>query len=110
MNARVAGLEGFPELRAGYYAACLGCGLLTAWKPGTSEVVGLLESAGNLLILVLSVFLPYYAVLDQVLADQPLAAPFGPEQVTNLLLSGSVLAISFYGNPLLRRGWRPGGL
>jgi len=102
-NVRAAALAGHTGLRAGYYATCLGCAGLLSWKPAWSEAVGLVESSTNLVLLVLSVLAPYYALIEQLAAGNfPAASPITPGLVTNFLISGSVWTALFYSNRLGR--------
>ena len=49
LNLRIAGLEGFPELKAGYYLVIFGCFGLTLWRPAWSTAVGVAEIANFLI-------------------------------------------------------------
>lgn len=96
-NVRAVGLAGHPELRAGYYAACLGCGALSWLRPGWAGAVGLAESSFNLLLLVLSLFLPYLALAEAVSrGETPAHNPITPGLVTNFALCSAVWLALFY--------------
>ena len=50
-----------------------------------------------LLLLVLAVFLPYYALVDSVSEAGVGANPFTPSFVTNFLLASGIWCATFYG-------------
>ena len=52
----------------------------------------------NLLLLVLSVLLPIFTLPTRVAEGADVSVPFGPVQLFNVFLSGSMLVISFYHN------------
>jgi hypothetical protein len=95
-NVRAAGLEGFPGLRLGYYALCLGCFVAAHYRPAWSAAIGIGESSANLTLLVLSVFLSYWALVDSVSETGAGANPFTPEFATNLAIATSVWLVSYY--------------
>ncbi|MGH7546133.1 MAG: hypothetical protein ACREKI_08125 [Gemmatimonadota bacterium] len=105
-NVRVVGLEGYPGWRIAYYLVCFGLGALAWMKPERADLVGLVESGVNLAILIVGTYVAYWGIVDQVLADQPIVNPFTTERIANLILAGSVLSVSYYGNPLVRRASR----
>lgn len=96
-NVRAVGLADFPEWRAGYYVACTAIGALNVLKPAWSAPLGLLESATNILLLALSVMLPYTRLIET-LADggEPQALPFTAAFVTNFLISACVALSQYY--------------
>ena len=97
-NVRAVGLAGHPELRAGYYAACLACGVASFARPAWAGFVGLAESSLNLLVLALSVFLPYYALVERVLdGGTPAGNPLTPGFLANFVLSSAVWLALWYG-------------
>ncbi len=96
-NVRAAGLADWPLLRAAYYVACGGCFCLAHFRPGWALAVGIAESSFNLLLLVLAVFLPYYALIESVSQSGTGANPFTPAFVTNLLIASSAWCLSYYG-------------
>lgn len=100
LNVRVAGLEGHPGWKYAYYALCLVSGVLTIARPHLASMVGLAESAGNLCLLIVGVWLSYYGMVDAILTGQPVTNPFTPERITNLLFSGIVFGVSYHRNPL----------
>ena len=64
---RVAGLDD-PTHRGMYYAAVFGLGLVARTYPTTGPWIGIFESAGNILLLILAVMLPIWdlpAFIDQ---------------------------------------------
>jgi hypothetical protein len=107
-NVRAAALEGEPGLKNLYYLFCIGCGI-TIWRwPGLTRIVGLTEASLNVLVLILGVLLPYYRLIDQLAASEPIVPPvvFGLFDALSFFLAGGVWAISFSlnvektGNPL----------
>ena len=92
---RVAALSS-PGLRYAYYAFSMGCGVATHARPRIAPFVGLFESSINLLMLVLSIMLPIFALTDQVFADEALSLPFTPAMLGNVIISGTVLVASFH--------------
>jgi hypothetical protein len=94
-NVRVAALDGRPALKNSYYAICTAAGVLTYWKPSLSRVVGLAESSINILLLILSFMLPYYALIGNFNGEQT-AMPFTTTRVLNFLISGFMWVKVFY--------------
>ena len=103
-NVRAVGLAEHPEWRALWYAGCLACGLVALVRPGWTSAAGLAESALNLLLLALSVFLPLLAMADRVSQGGMLgASPFGLDFATNLVLSSLVWVTLFHAR--MRPAW-----
>lgn len=87
-----------PGWRLMYYAFATACGVLARRRPHLTPFIGLAESSMNLLLLVLSVLLPIFTLPALVAEGAEVSLPFGPAQLLNVLLSGSMLVISFYRN------------
>jgi hypothetical protein len=108
-NVRAVGLAGHPELRAGWYLLCLGCAALALLRPGWAALAGFAESSANLLLLVLSVFLPLLALADQASRGEVIGQnPFTPAFLINFGLASAV-ALWLWPRPaalLARRGAR----
>lgn len=85
-----------PGLRYAYYAFSMGCGVATHTRPRIAPFVGLFESSLNLLMLVLSIMLPIFALSDQAFADEAFSVPFTPAMLGNVVLSGTILIASFH--------------
>lgn len=101
-NIRVAALEPYPVLKYGYYLVCLGCGVLTRAVPHLSAAVALIESSLNVLLLILGAFVPYFRLIEQVVANGTVeTAAMTPALVMNFAISAAIWIISFYRNPLL---------
>lgn len=94
---RVAGLA-TPGWRWAYYAALMVLGLLCRAWPRWAPVVGMAESAANLLLLLLSILLPIWSLPDQVLAGGAVTGVAGGPQIANLALAGSMAIVSFKRN------------
>jgi hypothetical protein len=109
-NVRAVGLADHPEWRAAWYAGCLACGVLSFVRPAWASVLGLLETSANLLLLPLSLFLPYFALANRILDGEVVTEnPITPGFVVNLILAGTVWVVLFYARAGLG-GRRPAGL
>lgn len=96
-NVRAVALDAYPGLRGTYYAVCVGVAVLLHVRPVWSLPVTLVESVLNLSTLMLSVFLPYYALADSVSSGGPAApTPFGGRFLANFMIAGSVATAAFY--------------
>jgi hypothetical protein len=81
--------------RVGYYAAVFLLGVLCLLRPGATPWVGMVESAGNLLILMLGILLPIWS-----LASDPSTVAGGVVGLNgwgaaNALLAGGMLTLAF---------------
>lgn len=85
-----------PGWRLAYYAFALACGLLARRKPEWTPLIGMVESAFNLLLLVLSVLVPIFTLPARIAEGAEVVLPFGPAELGNVVLSGGVLILSFY--------------
>jgi hypothetical protein len=88
LNVRVAGLEGFPQLKAGYYLVIFGCLGLTLWRPAWSTAVGVIESLATMVTLIFSVALRSMIPTGQML-ETGAGFPGVPELV-NFLVAGGI--------------------
>lgn len=98
--------------RLAYYGAAFALGFLCRARPGATPWVGMLESAANLTVLLLSILLPIWSLPDALATGAPLQAGLTPAAGANALLSGLALVASFHRNEaaaLGRRSGRGGG-
>jgi hypothetical protein len=95
LSIRAAFLDNRPMWRFAYYALAFACGLAAARWPRWSGIVALVESGGNIVLLIFGIMLSYLAAIDAVSADAPIISPFGATSVVNLALSAIVLTISY---------------
>ena len=103
---RVAG--SLPESgRLAYYAGAFALGLLCRAHPLATPWVGMLESASNLTLLLLSILVPIWSLPDAVMSGAPLQAGLTPAAAANALLSGVALVASFHRHEAAAMG-RPG--
>ena len=90
-----AAVIGRPALRYGYYLGLLLIGMAVKLWPRSGPLLGLFETSVNLLLLVLSIMLPYWSLIDQV-ESGPLTLPFTPWTFVNFGLTGAVLVIMLH--------------
>lgn len=98
INIRIVALDDMPWLKYLYYALCLGCGVLTAARPRLTHVVGLTESAVNVVLVVLTIPLAVARALNEMAAAAPVIHnPFTNLFFVNLALSTLVcLTVLFW--------------
>lgn len=85
-----AAFIGRPGMRYAYYIGLLAIGLIARQWPRSGPTLGILESAVNIILLVLSIMLPYWSLMDQV-ESGPLTLPFTPWTFINFGITGVVL-------------------
>ena len=95
LSVRAAGIADV-RWRVAWYVFAVGCWLLMRRRPRWTPAIGIAESSVNLFILVYGVLGPIFALPDAVAAGGEVALPFGPERIANLLLSGTVIILSFH--------------
>lgn len=88
LNVRIAGLEGFPQLKAGYYLVIFACLGVTLWRPGWSTAVGVVESLATLVTLIFGVALRSMFLTEPLQETGPGFA--GVTELVNFLLAGSI--------------------
>ncbi len=93
-NIRIASLDNYPGWKMLYYLFCLCIGLLM-WKWQILEpVLGMVEGGVNMLLLTLSVLLPYYEAIDALSSGESVQTPLDSFSIINYLVSGLFLLIS----------------
>ena len=93
-NIRISSLDNYPGWKMLYYLFLLCIGLLM-WKWQILEpILGLIEGGVNMLLLTLSVLLPYYAAIDAISSGQTIEKPLDAFSIINYLVSGLFLFIS----------------
>jgi len=95
--------------RLAYYAAAFALGLLCRARPVATPWVGMLESAANLTLLLLSILVPIWSLPDAMMSGAPLQAGLTPAAAANALLSGVALVASFHRNEAAALGRRDRG-
>ncbi|MHB1192311.1 MAG: hypothetical protein ACYC6F_04615 [Longimicrobiales bacterium] len=82
--------------RLAYYAGIFALGLLCRARPMATPWVGMLESASNLTLLLLSILLPIWSFPLASAGDAPVQIGLTPAGAANALLSGVALVASFH--------------
>lgn len=88
LNVRIAGLESFPQLKAGYYLVIFACFVLTLWRPAWSTAVGVIESLATLVTLIFSVALRSMLLTGEMSETGPGFASVA--ELLNFLIAGSI--------------------
>jgi hypothetical protein len=87
-NVRIAGLEGFPQLKAGYYLVIFGCLGIMLWRPAWSMAVGVVESLATMVTLIFSVALRSMLLTGQMPATGAGFASIA--ELVNFVIVGSI--------------------
>ena len=95
-NVRAVGLDNAPGMRAGYYGLCLLCAVFIHYRPEWAAPVTLLDSSLNVGVLILSVFVAYYGMVDTIEGPEPFVNPINGRFMLNFLISGGVGTVVFY--------------
>lgn len=97
-NLRAAAFEGHPVWKAIYYLFSSACGVAIWLRPAWTGLVGMTESAVNLLALVLGLVVPYFRLVESLAAGGSAvdAGAFTVEGALSLFLSGMVCVLSFH--------------
>jgi hypothetical protein len=100
VNVRVAVLDDMPLYRNLYYVLCLVLGVVTYLLPIFSPIVAFVESTVILVLIAVSLLLPYIEAVTQVgdplTADWTYGEVFTSEYVTNLIIVGAMATITFH--------------
>lgn len=97
LNVRTTFFEQVPVLKWVYYLIAFGCGVAIWLRPRFAAIVGLAESSANIALLVLAVMIGYLRLLESAGAESasPAAPPLDAEAVVHLLVSATMLAVSY---------------
>ena len=93
VNVRVAALEAYPGLRAGYYLVILTCFGVMLWRPSWATAIGVVESLATLVALIMNM-----ALRSMIVTDQMLEAGVGfvtTAEIVNFVISGSIAWFSW---------------
>jgi hypothetical protein len=94
LNVRIAGLESFPQLKAGYYLVIFACFGLTLWRPAWSTAVGVVESLATLVTLIFGVALSSMFITGNV--PETSAGFASVAELVNFLIAGSIAWYSWH--------------
>ncbi|RMH17501.1 MAG: hypothetical protein D6701_07430 [Gemmatimonadetes bacterium] len=88
-------LAALPSLgmRVAYYLVLTALWLLVRSRPLAEAVLAVVEGVVNLTLLMLSILLPIWATVDQVLADQPIVFGLTRWKLANLAVVGPALIV-----------------
>jgi hypothetical protein len=95
-NIRAVGLDHAPVMRAGYYGACLLCAVGIHYRPRWGTPIALVESSLNVGILIISVFLAYYGMVDTIEGPGSFTNPIDGRFMLNFLIAGGAGTAAFY--------------
>ena len=93
-DIRVSFLDEHNNWKVIYYIFCFGIGFLM-WKlPALEYVFGIIEGGVNMLLLTLSVMLPYYDAIDAISSGGTVSNPLDTFSIINYMISGTFLILS----------------
>jgi len=93
INIRIAALDAYPGLRAGYYLVIFGCFGIMLWRPAWATAIGVVESLATLLALIMNM-----AMRSMIVTDQMLETGVGfvtTAEIFNFLIAGSIAWFSW---------------
>lgn len=99
-DIRVSFFDTHPAWKYGYYIFCFCVGLLMIKMPRLEPIFGIIESGANILILSLSVLVPYYTAIEAISSGEEFANPFNRFNFINYIFSGVIIMISTHLNQI----------
>ena len=93
INVRVAFLEDYPGLRAGYYTLLFACFAAVILRPGWTLAIGALESLVTLVGLIFSMALRTLVVTDAMIETG--TGLVSTAEIVNFIISGGIAYISW---------------
>jgi hypothetical protein len=93
VNVRIAALEAYPGMRAGYYLVIFACFGLMIWRPSWATAIGVVESLATLVALIMNM-----ALRSMIVTDQMLETGVGfitTAEIVNFMISGSIAWFSW---------------
>jgi len=91
---RISFLDNHTGWKMLYYAFCFAIGYMM-WKlPALEYLLGTIEGGVNMLLLTLSVMLPYFDAIDSISSGLNVDKPLNTFAVTNYIITGAFLLIS----------------
>ena len=94
-NVRVAFLDSWPAGKFIYYIIAFVLGIIAWRKPEWTARIGLVESATNVMLIILSVVVWYLGALDAAGSDFAMPTAPSPEALVNFVFSAAVAGISY---------------
>ena len=88
VNVRVAALEAYPGVRAGYYLVILACFGVMLWRPSWATAIGVVESLATLVALIMNMALRSMIVTDAML-ESGVGFVTMPEVVNFVIVGGA---------------------
>lgn len=98
LSAPVRVALGSPAQRLGYYVVLLALGWLCRARPGAAPVVAIFESAINLVLIFVGLWLPIVSMIDVAAAGGDVGPPLSVFRAVNAALSVGVLSYSLQRN------------
>jgi hypothetical protein len=93
-DIRISFLDHSPTWKAAYYLFCFSIGIMM-WRWSMLEpILGIIEGGVNMLLLTLSVLLPYYQAIDAISSGEQITNPLNSGSIINYILTGIFLMIS----------------
>lgn len=84
-----------PKWNALYYCVLMLCAIAVYMRPAWLAVVALIESAGNIVLHILSFAIPLFTLSDSVLQGNPATPDFSAAHIIGFLLAGLCMSLSF---------------
>jgi len=105
INLRASYFDHKPALNLAYYTLSFVCGILCVAFRKITVLIGLFESILNIFLLILGFMLTYVAMIKSAADDAPDLEQhiITMQSAGNFVISGFIVVVSFYLNPLIRR-------
>jgi len=95
VNVRVAFLNDFPLGRNAYYLLCFVLGVVMLRAPAYASRLAFAESAANLGLLMLSVVVWYFRMLDWAAGPSVAVRVVTPAELVSFVLTAAIAAVSY---------------
>ena len=93
-DIRISFLDQNTAWKLAYYLFCFSVGILMWRWDVLKPILGIVEGGINILLLTLSVLLPYYQAIDAISSGEQITNPLDSGTLINYLLTGVFLIIS----------------
>jgi hypothetical protein len=106
VSVRVAFLDQWPAGKIVYYILAFMLGIIAWRRPQWTAQIGLIDSTTNIALIILSVAVWYFGVLDAAGAEFALPTAPSSQELLNFVLSATIAAASYIANQARALGMR----